>query len=127
MLLWPRDWVTSGSVNKKSGPFGPLFELIDGIEGNVKCRNQPCWLDPLLLLLFLLVVDFVLFLDLLLFLQGDLGDANFGHTENDVAVRPFIEILQAFNPFSAGHYVPALDRPSADFQALIESHKNVYS
>ncbi len=81
----------------------------------------------LLLLLLLLVVGIVLFLDLLLFLQRDLGDANFGHSENDAAVRPFVEVLQAFNSFGAGHYVPALDRPSADFQALIESHKNVYS
>ena len=81
----------------------------------------------MLLLLFLLVVGFVLFLDLLLFLQGDLGDANFGHSKDDAAIRPLIEILQAFNPFRAGHYVPALDRPSADFQALIESHKNEYS
>ena len=88
---------------------------------------QPFQLAALLLLLLLLVVGFVLFLDLLLFLQGDLGDTHFGHTENNVAVRPFVQILQTFNPFGAGHYVSALDRSCANFQALIESHKNVYS
>ena len=44
----------------------------------------------LLLLLLLLVVGIVLFFDLLLFLQRDLGDANFGHSENDAAIRPFV-------------------------------------
>ena len=88
---------------------------------------QPFQLAILLLLLLLLVVGFVLFLDLLLFLQRDLGDAHFSHTENNVAIRPLIQVLQAFNPFSAGHYVSALDRSCANFQALIESHKNVYS
>ena len=81
----------------------------------------------LLLLLLLLVVYFVLFFDLLLLLERDLRDSHFGHTENDAAVRPFIQVLQAFDSFGAGHDVPALDRPCANFQALIESHKNVYS
>ena len=44
----------------------------------------------LLLLLLLLVVGIVLFFDLFLFLQRDLGDANFGQSENDAAIRPFV-------------------------------------
>ena len=79
---------------------------------------------PILLLLFLLVVCFVFLLDLLLLLQGDLRNANFGHAKHDAAIGPLVQILQAFDSLCASHHVSALDSPGPDFQALIECHIN---
>lgn len=64
-----------------------------------------------LLLLFLLVVCFVFLLDLLLFLQGDLRNTNFGHAQNDGLIGPFVQVLETFDAFGTGHDVSRLNGP----------------
>ena len=72
-----------------------------------------------LLLLFLLVVGFVFLLDLLLFLQRDLGDADFGHSHDDRVFGPLVEVLETLDALGSGHHVAAFDTAGSNFQAFI--------
>jgi len=56
---------------------------------------------------------------LLLFLQRDLGDADFGHSHDDRVFGPLVEVLETLDALGSGHYIAAFDTAGSNFQAFI--------